>query len=67
MAERIEALVEPHTKGDPMRPLRWTSKVTHKLSAELKSEGISVSHNTVGNILQRGGRWSFKSWPMKSA
>ena len=52
LVERIEALVEPHTKGDPMRPLRWTSKSTHKLSEELKSEGISVSHNTVGSILQ---------------
>lgn len=52
LVERVEALVEPYTKGDPMRPLRWTSKSTHKLSAELKSEGISVSHNTVGSILQ---------------
>jgi transposase len=52
LVERLEDLVEPYTKGDPVRPLRWTSKSTHKLSAELKSEGISVSHKTVGRILE---------------
>jgi hypothetical protein len=52
LSERIETLVEPHTKGDPVRPLRWTSKSTYKLSAELKSEGLSVSPNTVGRILE---------------
>jgi len=51
LEERLEALVEPHTKGDPMRPLRWTSKSTYKLSEELKAEGISASPNTIGNIL----------------
>lgn len=53
LAERIEELVEPHTKGDPMRPLRWTSKSTYKLSEQLKSEGLEASPNTVGSILEK--------------
>lgn len=53
LAGRLEALVEPHTKGDPVRPLRWTSKSTYKLSEELKREGISASPNTIGSILAK--------------
>ena len=29
------ALVEPDERGDPMSPLRWTTKSTRKLAAEL--------------------------------
>ncbi|MGW7362855.1 ISAzo13-like element transposase-related protein, partial [Streptomyces sp. NPDC054841] len=29
------ALVEPDLRGDPMSPLRWTTKSTRKLAAEL--------------------------------
>lgn len=52
---RLEVLIEPHTKGDPMRPLRWTSKSTRKLSAQLRKEGFSVGPSTVGNLLQDMG------------
>ena len=31
LSQRLEDLIEPHTKGDPVRPLRWTSKSTYKL------------------------------------
>ena len=32
----LELLIIPHTRGDPMRPLRWTSKSTYKLAEELQ-------------------------------
>jgi len=35
----IEELVMPHTMGNPMNPLRWTSKSFRKICAELKSKG----------------------------
>ena len=52
---RLEELIEPHTKGDPVRPLRWTSKSTYKLSAQLQQEGYSVGPSTVGKLLRELG------------
>jgi len=43
------------TAGDPMTGLKWTRRTTEKIAAELKSEGISVSPNTVGRILKKLG------------
>jgi len=55
LLEQLEQLVQPHTKGDPMRPLRWSSKSTYKLSEELKLKGYDVSPNTVSNMLKEEG------------
>jgi hypothetical protein len=33
------ALVEPHERGDPMSPLRWTTKLTRILADELTRQG----------------------------
>src|SRR6266571_6469139 len=33
------ALVEPDMRGDPMSPLRWTTKSTRHLAAELTAQG----------------------------
>jgi Rhodopirellula transposase DDE domain len=52
LKERLEALVAPHTKGDPMTPLRWTSKSTTKLSEQLNAEGFQISPKTVGTTLK---------------
>ena len=39
IVEQLEILVAPHTKGDPMRPLRWTSKSTYNLHfGEIKND-----------------------------
>ncbi len=46
------ALVEPEERGDPMSPLRWTTKSTRKLAAELTAQGHKVSADTVGDLLQ---------------
>ncbi|MGJ5676899.1 MAG: ISAzo13 family transposase, partial [Nostochopsis sp.] len=48
---RIESLVDPTAKGDPMSPLRWTCKSTRKLSDELAQGGLHVSHTTVAQTL----------------
>jgi hypothetical protein len=49
---RLEHLVSPHTRGDPMNPLRWTSKSTEKLAKALREEGFAVSARTVAGLLQ---------------
>ena len=49
------ALVEPEERGDPMSPLRWTTKSTRKLAAELTAQGHKVSADTVGDLLQAEG------------
>ena len=48
----LERLVTPHTRGDPMNPLCWTSKSTDKLAGVLKAEGFEVSARTVAGMLQ---------------
>jgi transposase len=49
------ALVEPGTRGDPMSPLRWTTKSTRKLAEELTRQGHRVSADTVGDLLRAEG------------
>jgi hypothetical protein len=49
------ALVEPDERGDPMSPLRWTTKSARKLAAELTAQGHKVSADTVGDLLRAGG------------
>jgi hypothetical protein len=46
------ALVEPEERGDPMSPLRWTTKSTRTLAAELTRQGHRVSADTVGDLLR---------------
>ncbi|MEV4561976.1 ISAzo13 family transposase [Kitasatospora sp. NPDC049285] len=49
------ALVEPDERGDPMSPLRWTTKSLRKLAAELTRQGHRVSPVTVGRLLRENG------------
>jgi len=49
------ALVEPDERGDPMSPLRWTTKSTRTLAAELTRQGHRVSADTVGDLLRGEG------------
>ncbi|MDT5025966.1 MAG: hypothetical protein QOE61_2392 [Micromonosporaceae bacterium] len=41
------ALVEPGTRGDPMSPLRWTTKSTRNLATALTTQGHRISADTV--------------------
>jgi hypothetical protein len=49
------ALVEPEERGDPMSPLRWTTKSTRNLAGELTRQGHKVSADTVGDLLRAEG------------
>ena len=49
------ALVEPDERGDPMSPLRWTTKSLRHLAEELTSQGHPVSAPTVGRLLKGEG------------
>ena len=49
------ALVEPEERGDPMSPLRWTTKSTRNLAAELTRQGHRVSADIVGDLLRAEG------------
>ncbi|MBB5779364.1 hypothetical protein HD596_006120 [Nonomuraea jabiensis] len=46
------ALVEPDERGDPMSPLRWTTKSLRDLAHELTGQGHPVSAPTVGRLLK---------------
>jgi hypothetical protein len=45
-------LLEPATKGGPMRPLRWVSKSHAKLAAALCAMGHQVSKSTIPKLLE---------------
>src|SRR5438094_1486768 len=49
------ALVEPDERGDPVSPLRWTTKSTRNLAAELTRQGHRVGADTVGDLLRAEG------------
>jgi len=46
------ALVEPGSRGDPMSPLRWTTKSLRHLAGELTAGGHRVSAPTVAALLR---------------
>ncbi|PNE43471.1 ISAzo13 family transposase [Streptomyces noursei] len=49
------ALVEPDERGDPMSPLRWTTKSLRCLAGELTRQGHAASAPTVGRLLRENG------------
>jgi hypothetical protein len=51
----LPALVEPDLRGDPMSPLRWTTKSTRNLATELTRQGRRVSADVVGDVLREEG------------
>jgi Rhodopirellula transposase DDE domain len=53
LVHQLDALVAPATRGDPMSPLRWTSKSTYQLAAELTAHGHPVSPRTVAALLKQ--------------
>jgi len=55
LAQDLEFLVNPATRGDPMSPLRWTSKSTGNLAAALRQRGHKVSWKTVARMLAARG------------
>ena len=48
---QIENIISPHTRGDPMNPLKWCSKSLRKISSALKAQGYPISHVSVEKYL----------------
>jgi len=55
LAAELDALVDPESRGDPMSPLRWTTKATASLAAVLREQGHQVSARTVAKMLKEAG------------
>ena len=47
----IEEIISPHTRGNPMNVLLWTSKSVRNIAKELSAKGIEVCHKTVSVLL----------------
>jgi transposase len=47
----LDALVEPTAKGDPMSPLRWTTKSSRRICEELNNQGFTISYRQVCRLL----------------
>jgi hypothetical protein len=52
IVEAIEVIVDPATRGDPMAPLRWTSKSLAKIREELERAGYKASTDSISDILR---------------
>lgn len=48
----IERIVDPATRGDPMAPLKWTSKSLSHIVSELSQQGYVIGTTTVRKLLQ---------------
>lgn len=53
--QEIERIVNPHTMGDPMNPLLWTSKSASKITCELVAKGYKICHEVVRQCLMSLG------------
>ena len=51
----FESLIDPVTRGDPMSPLRWTSKSIRALTTALREQGHLVSDIVTRRLLREGG------------
>ena len=51
----VEQIVNPHTMGDPMKALHWTSKSLRNIAEVAKEKGCNISHKLVGIILKNAG------------
>lgn len=55
LIEQLQKLVEDDTRGDPMKPLLWTSKSTSHLADTLTALGHPISDRTVARLLDELG------------
>src|SRR5664280_719717 len=55
LVEALDKLVDPVTRGDPMSPLRWTSKSLRALAKALRDQGHQVSEQIVRRLLREAG------------
>lgn len=55
LVKAVENIVTPHTMGDPIKPLLWTSKSLRNIAGQLTKKGFKISHKLVGIILKEAG------------
>lgn len=55
LIEALESIVAPHTMGDPMKVLLWSSKSLRNIEKALNEKGYLVSYVTVGELLKSLG------------
>ncbi len=55
LAEALDELVHPDTRGNPMSLLRWTLKSTYELARDLQASGFRVSAELVRRLLHQMG------------
>jgi hypothetical protein len=55
LAAALDKLVDPDSRGDPMTPLRWTSKSLRSLADQLRAQGHRVSPTLVQRLLREAG------------
>jgi Rhodopirellula transposase DDE domain len=51
----LDKLVDPDSRGDPLTPLRWTSKSLRSLATALGAQGHQVSASLVQRLLHEAG------------
>jgi hypothetical protein len=55
LVDRLEAMIDAQTRGDPESPLRWTCKSTRAIAATLTRGRHPISHSKVAQILHDQG------------
>ena len=55
LAEALDELVHPSTRGTPMSALRWTLKSTYELARDLQAKGFRASAELVRRLLHQMG------------
>ena len=53
--EALERIIEPETYGNPMSPLRYTTKSIRNLANELQAQGFQIKYNKVADLLRSLG------------
>ena len=53
IADALETLIDPATRGDPESPLRWTCKSTRRLADELTGMRHQISPRKVAELLHQ--------------
>ena len=55
LIQDVEDIISPFVKGDPMKPLQWTSKSLRKIAGAAVERGHKVSHTLIGELLKSRG------------
>ena len=51
LVDALEGMIEPHTRGDPESPLRWTCQSTRTIATALARQHHPISPSKVGQLL----------------